>query len=110
MPEDDDTCQTIDCDGLNTSCLEYQDVTTKRCGSLGTCKAPNTSATCTVVTNMCPADASTNDASTDSGPPPAGGGGGGCGCDLGGGSPGSLAGLLLVAGVLSARRRGGRKR
>ena len=31
MPEDDAACGTIDCDGLNTMCLEYQDLTTNRC-------------------------------------------------------------------------------
>ena len=32
MPEDDSACGTIDCDVLNTTCLEYEDLTTKRCG------------------------------------------------------------------------------
>ncbi len=51
MPDDDTTCGVIDCDGLDTTCIDYHDLTTKRCASVGTCKAPNTAATCTDVTN-----------------------------------------------------------
>jgi hypothetical protein len=52
-PEDDSACGTIDCDGLNTACIEYEDLTARRCGALGACKAPNTAASCTIFTNMC---------------------------------------------------------
>jgi hypothetical protein len=52
-PDDDTACGTIECDGLDTSCLNYNDLTTMRCATLGTCKAPNTVASCTDVSNLC---------------------------------------------------------
>ncbi len=45
---DDPACGTIDCDGLDTACRDYDDVETWRCGGVGTCKPPNDEATCTV--------------------------------------------------------------
>jgi hypothetical protein len=53
MPEDDMACGTIDCDTLDSTCMDYNDLTTKRCGALGTCKAPNLPASCTDVTPKC---------------------------------------------------------
>ncbi|MCX6775947.1 MAG: DNRLRE domain-containing protein [Candidatus Micrarchaeota archaeon] len=50
MPNDDTNCGTIDCDGLDTTCRNYNDIITNRCKSLGVCKSPN-SADCTVFTN-----------------------------------------------------------
>jgi len=50
MPIDDTACGTIDCDGLDTTCRNYDDITTYRCKSLGVCKSPN-SADCAVFTN-----------------------------------------------------------
>jgi MYXO-CTERM domain-containing protein len=58
-PDDDSACGTIDCDGLNTSCMEFDDLTTKRCGSLGVCKPANNAASCTIFTNTCTPDAGT---------------------------------------------------
>ncbi|MDB4980834.1 MAG: uncharacterized protein JWM82_1586 [Myxococcales bacterium] len=125
-PEDDDACGTIHCDTLTTSCAQYHDLTTKRCGALGTCKVANNAASCTDVTNLCGPDGGAggagggagsgagggsgasgttgkNDGSTDG---KTGGSGGGCGCDVGGtGLPGlPMVGLLLGI-VLTARRR-----
>jgi MYXO-CTERM domain-containing protein len=130
-PDDDDACGTIDCDTLDTSCADYHDLTAKRCGALGACKAANNAATCTDVVNMCGADGGTDaggggsgggagggaggttggggstgnkDASSEKG---GGGGGGGCGCVVGGPSLAtSLPALgLLLGAVLTARRR-----
>jgi hypothetical protein len=53
MPEDDMTCGTIDCDTLDNMCNDYNDLTTKRCGSVGACKPPNTAASCTDITPKC---------------------------------------------------------
>lgn len=55
-PEDDVACGTIDCDGLNTSCIEYDDLTSKRCSALGVCKPANNAASCTAFTNTCTPD------------------------------------------------------
>lgn len=135
MPEDDTACGVIDCDGLDTTCSDYQDVQSKRCASVGACKTPNTTATCTNVTNLClpdagsgaggstgaggaggndggaPADASGDATSgTDAGPPPKSGGGG-CGCDVGAGGGGSVGwlGVTLAGALVFARRRGRRR-
>ena len=113
-PADDTACGNIDCSQLTTSCLEYHDLTVNRCASLGTCKAANMAATCTDVTNLCRPDggggaggaggSGPSDGSADGGKPK--GGGGGCGCDLGGTNPASLLpALLLLAGVVTSRRR-----
>jgi MYXO-CTERM domain-containing protein len=117
-PEDDEACGTVDCDSLDTSCLDYHDITTKRCAALGTCKAPNTAASCNDVTMTCqpeggvPTDATgaagstgaPTDGSTDGGAPSSGGG---CGCEIGGG-PGAASVLplgMLFATMLVRRRR-----
>jgi hypothetical protein len=126
-PEDDDVCGAIDCDTLDTSCMDFHDLTTKRCGALGTCKAANNAATCTDVTTTCGPDGGAggtgvagagggaggnsgtsgttgkNDGSSES---KTDGGGGGCGCEVGGtGLPGlPMLGVLLGI-VLTARRR-----
>jgi len=50
MPTDDTECGTIDCDGLDTTCRNYDDIILNRCKSLGVCKSPN-SADCTGFTN-----------------------------------------------------------
>jgi hypothetical protein len=53
-PDDDATCGTIECDGLDDlPCKDYHDLTTRRCASLGACKQPNMVSTCTDVTNTC---------------------------------------------------------
>jgi cysteine-rich repeat protein len=39
MPADDTNCGTIDCDGLDTICRNYDDITMSRCKSLGVCKS-----------------------------------------------------------------------
>ncbi|MEK6608440.1 MAG: FG-GAP-like repeat-containing protein [Myxococcota bacterium] len=49
-PPDDAGCGTIDCDGIDTTCRDYADLTAERCQSAGTCKAPN-SPSCTSFTN-----------------------------------------------------------
>jgi MYXO-CTERM domain-containing protein len=123
VPEDDEACGTIDCDSLDTSCVDYQDLTTRRCGALGTCKAPNVAASCTVSTMTCQPEGGVPDAtgaagttgttgtagkpgdgSTDGGAPSSSGG---CGCELAGG-PGAASVLplgMLFASMLVRRRR-----
>jgi MYXO-CTERM domain-containing protein len=115
-PDDDTTCGSIECDGLDTSCLNYNDLTTLRCASLGSCKAPNTVASCTDVSNLCTGGggsggsggggrggSSGTDAGTDAGG--GGGGGGGC-CQVGGGpTPDGLVALLVFGLAFVSRRR-----
>jgi len=113
-PEDDATCGVngvIDCSGLNTSCMQYRDLTVKRCAGLGMCKEKN-SAACTDVTMTCTPDGASGDAAGGDGPAPTKGGGGGC-CSVAA-SPHSAGELLLelvvvagVAGVARRRRRRG---
>jgi MYXO-CTERM domain-containing protein len=115
-PDDDDACGTIDCDQLDTSCLDYHDITSRRCGALGACKAANAVATCSDVTNMCTVDggdgAAGGDDATTGGGTDAGlvkHGGGGCGCTLGdpnaGGTFAWLLTLPVLGGILTTRRR-----
>jgi hypothetical protein len=123
-PMDDDTCGPIDCDGLNTSCMEYQDLTTNRCASLGACKAPNTVQSCTIFTNSCTPDGGAGGSAggasggrggaggggagttgNDGGGATGGGGGGGC-CAIGATpAPNALVGLAVLASVMIVRRR-----
>ena len=111
MPSDDDACGTIECNGLNTSCTTYQDLTANRCLSVGACKMDNTSAACTMFTSTCAPDAGADGGKSDGsigidGGGKGGGGGGGCGCALGGSqSAGGLTALLALAGVIITRRR-----
>ena len=53
MPTDDDACGAIDCDGLDTTCQDFQDLTADRCQSLGACAAAN-GAKCTNSTTAPP--------------------------------------------------------
>jgi hypothetical protein len=112
-PDDDTTCGSIECDGLDTSCLNYNDLTTLRCASLGSCKAPNTVASCTDVSNLCTGGggsggggaggSSGRDAGVDGGG--GGGGGGGC-CQVGGGpTPDGMVALLVLGLAFVSRRR-----
>ena len=112
VPIDDNACATIACHGLDTACRTYEDLTTNRCASLGTCKNPNDPASCTLYTDLaCP----------DSGPPSEQDGGpiqqdggptnnasGGCGCratpSAGPTSSGWLL-AMLAAGLVVWRRR-----
>ncbi|MBW2460574.1 MAG: hypothetical protein JRH11_02925 [Deltaproteobacteria bacterium] len=63
-PVDDEACGTLDCDGLDSYSVEgsasptgtnyrrfrdYTDISSERCASLGVCWEPNTTGTCTVV-------------------------------------------------------------
>ncbi|HEY3353761.1 MAG TPA: putative metal-binding motif-containing protein [Polyangia bacterium] len=51
-PADDPACGTIACGGLTTTCRSYADVTSNRCvAGGGSCKPPNTAATCTGFAN-----------------------------------------------------------
>jgi hypothetical protein len=50
--DDDDACGVVACAGLSTECLQFADLTTMRCASVGLCAAPNDPATCR---NMTPA-------------------------------------------------------
>ena len=50
IPADDSSCGTIDCDVFDTTCRNYDDLTSNRCSGFGTCKSEN-SADCTVYTN-----------------------------------------------------------
>ena len=77
MPEDDTACGVIDCDVLNTTCLEYEDLTAKRCGAIGACKAPNTAASCTIFTNTCTGTGGSSGTGTGGRGGSSGGGGGG---------------------------------
>ena len=43
VPADDSACGTIDCDGLDTTCRNYNDLTSNRCEGLNNCKDANTS-------------------------------------------------------------------
>ncbi|MCG2717233.1 MAG: hypothetical protein L6408_00150 [Nanoarchaeota archaeon] len=49
-PADDSACGTIDCDGLDVTCRNYNDLTTSRCEGFGDCKDANT-ADCTSYIN-----------------------------------------------------------
>ncbi|MBI3178638.1 MAG: hypothetical protein HYZ27_03195, partial [Deltaproteobacteria bacterium] len=49
MPNDDASC-IIDCDGLDSICRDYHDLSADRCAELGACKVSN-SAHCTSYTN-----------------------------------------------------------
>ncbi len=51
QPVDDSACGAIDCDGLDTTCRNYADLTSARCDSLGKCKSPNVAASCTAFTD-----------------------------------------------------------
>ncbi len=44
VPADDSACGVINCDGLDTDCRDYHDLTTNRCASFGACKQPNSAA------------------------------------------------------------------
>jgi len=134
-PEDDNACGVIDCDQLDTSCMDYRDLQRNRCASLGVCKAANTTVACTDVTVTCVPDAGggtdamslPDGAGNDSGAGTGGdatgsdatvtppkGGGGGCGCAVGTrdgrADLSMLAGLFLVAGLFAGGRRRRRPR
>jgi hypothetical protein len=95
-PEDDTACGTIDCGQLNVmACKVYQDVTSKRCGGFGTCKPPNSVATCTVFTDTCTPDGGTGAGGSTGGS--TGGSGTGAGGSIGGG--GGHAGSSGTAGA-----------
>jgi hypothetical protein len=129
MPDDDATCGTIECGGLTTTCMTYQDLTTNRCASAGACKVKNTTAACTAFTNTCTPDGGGGGAGgssggsggrggstgtgggtagttgNDGGGGSGGGGGGGC-CAIGPSeTPNALVGLLVLACAMIARRR-----
>ena len=40
VPADDDDCGTIDCDGLDSTCRDYDDLTAARCAGFGVCMNP----------------------------------------------------------------------
>lgn len=127
-PDDDDICGVIDCDQLDTSCMDYRDLQRNRCASLGVCKAPNTPAACTDVLVTCTPDAGgggdamsmpdgmtgADGAGSDATLTPPKGGGGGCGCEVGTrdgrGELSTLAGLFLAAGLIAGGRRRRRPR
>jgi hypothetical protein len=50
METDDANCGTIDCDGRDTACRNYHDLTTDRCEGMGNCKDAN-STDCTSYSN-----------------------------------------------------------
>jgi len=52
MPPDDSECGVISCIGLETHCRVYSDLTANRCAALGSCKADNDPATCTIFTDI----------------------------------------------------------
>ncbi len=43
---DDPRCGTIDCDALDSMCLDYSDLTSARCLAVGACKPPNELTSC----------------------------------------------------------------
>ena len=57
-PPDDTACGVLDCDKLDTKCRDYQDVTTARCASFGSCKPGNDPVTCTKYSKLPCSDAS----------------------------------------------------
>jgi MYXO-CTERM domain-containing protein len=68
-PTDDDNCGTIDCDKLDTSCVDYHDIKTERCDSFGYCKVANQPGTCTKFTKLACSDAGVDSGAPDSGAP-----------------------------------------
>jgi hypothetical protein len=111
-PADDDSCGTITCSGLDTACRSYQDVTSGRCASLGSCKQPNAPATCTAYVDLPCEDGGA--AQQDAGAPQPGqdagtGGGSSGGCQaargtLAGAWPFALAALALALARAPRRR------
>ncbi len=81
-PVDDEACGTIDCDGLDSYFVEgsasptgtnyrrfrdYTDISVDRCESLGICSEPNTTETCTVVSESRVSTCGTCERATTSG-------------------------------------------
>jgi hypothetical protein len=122
-PADDPTCGVIECDGLDTACRSYRDLTANRCAALGFCHTANDPAACVVYDDLPCADGGP---ATADGPPPTEAGGpdagdgnpsGGCAAARGTGGPEPLEPLVLLGAVLvvtvvgrAARRRHGPER
>ena len=51
--DDDERCGTIECDGLDTACEDYADLSEGRCAGDGLCRPANDPATCGVPTDRC---------------------------------------------------------
>ena len=102
-PKDDTAC-AVDCDLMDTQCRDYHDLTSERCDTFGKCMKPNSTASCTVYTDLPCSDAAvpdmdTRDLSPDADPE-------GCSCDAGsGGIQGPLYISLLLALAWVFRRR-----
>ena len=104
---DDPACGSIDCDTLDTACLDYQDLTSGRCSAPGKCKEPNVKASCTRYTNK-PCGDGGQDAgtgkdqgSTDDDPSSEG-----CSCRAAGpGDPAGVGLTLLLLGLVLIRSR-----
>ena len=118
-PDDDMACGTIDCDSLDTSCLNYHDLTTLRCASLGVVQGAEHGRELHRPSPTCArrhrrwrgwlggggrGGVTGTDAGTDAGGG-GGGGGGGC-CQVGGGpTPDGLVALLVLGLAFVSRRR-----
>ena len=116
-PLDDTRCGLIDCDKLDTSCMDYHDLTDLRCAALGVCKKANDLKACSKHTKLACGDAKVPDlgAMLDRGAGADQGGGGGpkedtgCSCEVrGAGAPDGGLAMLLVALLAALRRRRGR--
>ncbi|MCA9667161.1 MAG: hypothetical protein KC503_16295 [Myxococcales bacterium] len=105
-PPDDDACGVIDCDQLDTTCRDYQDLDAERCAAFGQCKAANDPATCTKATDLPCGDGGAGGDGGASGDGATGAGdSGGCSCRVAARPDGSLAVLSLLALVALLRRR-----
>ena len=109
-PLDDAACGTIDCDGLDSGCQDYHDLTSERCRAFGKCKAPNDPQACSGFTALQCKEGGAN-AARDLGPNPGSDSAppvddGGCSCRVGRPSPdGGVPLLLALVLALRLRRR-----
>ena len=124
MPEDDDVCGTIECNGLNTMCMSYQDLTTsaarRRARARWTTRPPPapcsptparpTAAPVSVAARVAAAGAAARAAAPRAPPGTTAAAvraaaGGGC-CAIGASeTPNAWVGLLVLASVMIVRRR-----
>ena len=116
MPQDDMKCTkngVIDCDELDTTCHDYEDLKTNHCRTFGQCKKPNDPDTCKVFKDLCPGDGKAKKdlgPGQDQGGTTSGGEDEGCDCSLGRFRPDGtghqfvlLAMFIFLGGVLRRR-------
>jgi hypothetical protein len=111
--EDDDRCGNVSCAGLSTECVSFDDVTMRRCVSVGLCVDANDPASCTQSHAVpdgtpCSTGACSGGQCVDAMDLGATGGkSGGCSVAAAPSGTGSLLLLLCVALALRVRRRRG---